>query len=69
VRRASRRTSFPVGDSSPAPDRTVRRVPEVMVKVLLKDSNSLRSVFRHLNYIGRYRKLEPETDDRERVQG
>ena len=50
-------------------DRTVRRVPEVMVKVLPKGSNSLRSVSRHLDYIGRYGKLELETDDGERVQG
>ena len=49
--------------------RTVRRVPEVMVKVLPKDSNSLRSVGRHLDYIGRYGKLELETDDGERAQG
>src|SRR6266480_4259113 len=49
--------------------RTVRRTPEVMVKVLPKDSNNLRSVARHLNYIGRYGNLELETDDGERVQG
>jgi hypothetical protein len=56
-------------DQIAAIDRTVRRVPEVMVKVLPKDSNSLRSVSRHLNYIGRYGKLELETDDGERMQG
>lgn len=56
-------------DQIAAIDRTVRRVPEVMVKVLPKDSNSLRSVGRHLNYIGRYGKLELETDDGERIQG
>lgn len=50
-------------------DRTVRRVPEVMVKVLSKDSNNLRSVARHLNYIGRRGALELETDDGGRVQG
>jgi Relaxase/Mobilisation nuclease domain len=50
-------------------ERTVRRVPEAMVKVLPKDSNNLRSVGRHLDYIGRYGKLELETDDGERVQG
>ncbi|MGH3431128.1 MAG: hypothetical protein ACRDQZ_26750, partial [Mycobacteriales bacterium] len=50
------------GDQIAAIDRTVRRVPEVMVKVLPKDSNSLRSVGRHLDYIGRYGKLELETD-------
>jgi hypothetical protein len=37
--------------------------------VLPKDSNNLRSVGRHLDYIGRYGKLELETDDGERVQG
>jgi hypothetical protein len=50
-------------------DRTVRRVPEVMVKVLPKDGNTLRNVGRHLDYIGRYGRLELETDDGERVQG
>jgi hypothetical protein len=50
-------------------DRTVRRVPEVMVKVLPKDTNNPRSAGRHLNYIGRYGQLELETDDGERVQG
>ncbi len=50
-------------------DRTVRRVPEVMIKVLPKDSNNLRSVSRHFTYIGRDGNLELETDDGERVQG
>lgn len=49
--------------------RTVRRTPEVMVKVLSKDSNNLRSVARHLNYIGRRGRIELETDDGEHVQG
>jgi len=49
--------------------RTVRRTPEVMIKVLSKDSNNLRSVARHLNYIGRRGELELETDDGERIQG
>lgn len=48
--------------------RTVRRTPEVMVKVLSKDSNNLRSVARHLNYIGRRGELELETDDGDRVR-
>ena len=56
-------------DQIAAIDRTVRRVPEAMVKVLPKDSNSLRSVGRHLNYIGRYGKLDLEADNGERVQG
>lgn len=49
--------------------RTVRRTPEVVIKALSKDSNNLRSVARHLNYIGRHGRLELETDDGERVQG
>jgi len=49
--------------------RTVRRTPEVMVKVLSKDSNNLRSVARHVNYIGRYGQLGLETDDGGHVQG
>jgi len=49
--------------------RTVRRAPEVMVKVLTKDSNNLRSVARHLNYIGRYGELGLETDDGDHLQG
>ncbi len=48
--------------------RTVRRTPEVMVKVLSKDTNNLRSVARHLNYIGRYGELGLETDDGDQVQ-
>lgn len=48
--------------------RTVRRTPEVMVKVLSKDSNNLRSVARHLNYIGRHGGLQLETDDGDRLQ-
>jgi hypothetical protein len=50
-------------------DRTVRRVPEVMIKVLPKDSNNLRSVGRHFSYIGRNGNLELETDDGDRVRG
>lgn len=49
--------------------RTVRRTPEVIVKVLTKDSNNLRSVARHLNYICRGGELELETDDGDRLQG
>jgi hypothetical protein len=56
-------------DQIAAIDRTLRRAPEVMVKVLPKDSNNLRSVGRHLDYIGRYGRLELETDDGESVQG
>jgi hypothetical protein len=40
-----------------------------MVKVLSKDANDLKAVGRHLDYIGRYGKLELENDDGDRLQG
>lgn len=49
--------------------RTVRQVPEAVVKVLPKDSNNFASVSRHIGYIGRYGELELETDDGDRVGG
>jgi hypothetical protein len=48
--------------------RTVRRVPEVVVKVLSRDSNKFPSVAKHLNYIGRRGELELETDDGDRIK-
>lgn len=49
--------------------RTVRRVPEVMVKVLPKGSNEPSAVAKHLGYIGRYGELAMETDEGEQLQG
>jgi hypothetical protein len=49
--------------------RTVRRIPEVMVKVLPKSANSLAAVRKHLGYIGRRGELDLETDDGERLRG
>lgn len=49
--------------------RTVRRVPEAVVKVLPKDSNNSISVQRHVDYIGRYGELELETDYGEQING
>lgn len=49
--------------------RTVQRVPEAVVKVLSRDSNDLKATGKHLDYIGRYGKLELEIDDGERLQG
>lgn len=48
--------------------RTVRRVPEVVVKVS-GGARSLRGVAQHLDYIGREGRGEVQTDDGERVQG
>ena len=49
--------------------RTVRRTPEVMVKVLPKSANTLTAVRKHLGYIGRKGELDLETDDGERLRG
>lgn len=48
--------------------RTVRRTPEVIVKVTGGGSN-VRAVAAHLAYIGRKGALEIETDDGQRVTG
>jgi hypothetical protein len=48
--------------------RTVRRAPEVMVKVLPKSANTLARVRKHLGYIGRRGELDLETDDGERLR-
>jgi hypothetical protein len=49
--------------------RTVRRAPEVMVKVLSRGAESAKAVRKHLDYIGRKGELVLETDDGERIQG
>ena len=49
--------------------RTVRRAPEVMVKVLTRGGQDLKSVQRHLSYLNRKGELEIETDDGQRVGG
>src|ERR1700733_5067820 len=45
--------------------RTVRRAPEAVVKVLPRASNDLKAAGKHLDYIGRKGELELETDDGE----
>jgi hypothetical protein len=49
--------------------RTVRRTPEVVVKVLPRASNDLKAVGKHVDYIGRKGELELETDDGDRLSG
>jgi hypothetical protein len=49
--------------------RTVSRTPEVVVKVLPKDSNNARSIQKHIDYIGRQGELDLETDDGLQLQG
>jgi hypothetical protein len=49
--------------------RTVQRAPEAVVKVLPRDSNDLKAVGKHMDYIGRYGKLDLEADDGGRLSG
>lgn len=49
--------------------RTVQRAPEVMIKVLPKDSNNATSIRNHIDYVGRRGKLELEGDDGGRMSG
>jgi Relaxase/Mobilisation nuclease domain len=49
--------------------RTVRRTPEAVVKVLPRASNDFKAVGKHMDYIGRKGELELETDDGERLSG
>jgi Relaxase/Mobilisation nuclease domain len=48
--------------------RTVRRTPEVVVKVLPKSANTLARVRKHLGYIGRRGELDLESDDGRRLR-
>jgi hypothetical protein len=49
--------------------RTVRRTPEAVVKVLPRASNDFKAVGKHIDYIGRKGKLDLETDDGEHLSG
>jgi hypothetical protein len=49
--------------------RTVRRTPEVMVKVLSRGGQGLKAVGRHFAYLNRGGELEIETDDAQRLSG
>jgi hypothetical protein len=49
--------------------RTVRRTPEVMVKVLSRGGQGLKAVGRHFAYLDRDGELEIETDDGQRLSG
>src|SRR5271170_7944116 len=49
--------------------RTVRRTPEVMVKVLSRGGQDLKAVGRHLGYLNRGGEVDFETDDGRRLSG
>ena len=48
---------------------TVRRTPEVMVKMLNAGGRDLPSVARHFEYLDRNGELEIETDEGEKLKG
>src|SRR5947207_14849367 len=50
-------------------ERTVRRTPEGMVKVLSRGGQDLKAIGRHLGYLNRGGELEIETDDGQRMSG
>ena len=50
-------------------ERTVRRTPEVMVKVLSRGGQDAKSVGRHFAYLSRKGNLEIETDDGRNIEG
>ena len=49
--------------------RTVRRVPEVVVKVLSKGATTLKAAAQHIDYISRRGAVVLETDDGQRLTG
>lgn len=50
-------------------ERTVRRTPEVMVKVLTHGGQDLKAVARHMAYLNRGGDLEIDTDDGQQLSG
>jgi hypothetical protein len=50
-------------------ERTVRRTPEVMVKVLSRGGQNLKAIGRHLGYLNRGGEVDIETDDGQRLSG
>src|SRR5438105_2822682 len=50
-------------------ERTARRTPEVMVKVLSRGGQDLKAIGRHIAYLNRGGELEIETDDGQHLSG
>jgi hypothetical protein len=50
-------------------ERTVRRSPEVMVKVLSRGGQDLKAIGRHLGYLNRGGEVDIETDDGQLLSG
>ena len=50
-------------------ERTARRTPEVMVKVLTRGGQDLKAVARHMAYLNRGGDVDIDTDDGQRLSG
>jgi hypothetical protein len=50
-------------------ERTARRTPEVMVKVLSRGGQDLKAIGRHLGYLNRGGEVDIETDDGQHLSG
>jgi len=68
-RRGSSRRDHLSQDEIELISRTVRRTPEVMVKVLSRGGQDLKSISRHLGYLNRGGEVDIETDDGQHLSG
>ena len=69
ARRGPGRRDYLSHDEVELIERTVRRTPEVMVKVLNRGGQDLKAIRRHLAYLTRGGDLEVETDDGQPLSG
>jgi predicted transcriptional regulator len=69
ARRGSSRRDHLSQDEIELISRTVRRTPEVMVKVLSRGGQDLKSISRHLGYLNRGGEVGIETDDGQHLSG
>jgi hypothetical protein len=69
TRRGTGRRDHLSHDETELIERTVRRSPEVMVKVLSRGGQDLKAIGRHLGYLNRGGEVDIETDDGQRLSG
>jgi hypothetical protein len=69
ARRGPSRRDHLSHDEAELIERTVRRTPEVMVKVLSRGGQDLKAIGRHLGYLNRRGEVDIETDDGQRLSG
>jgi hypothetical protein len=69
ARRGSGRRDRLLQDEIELISRTVRRTPEVMVKVLSRGGQDLKSIGRHLGYLNRGGEVDIEIDDGQHLSG